>query len=772
MQTGSLVARLAGEPERPDDGWATRTVRAAMRRTQLLAFMGWNLLSALAALASAGHMHHAALTALLHLGLAGLSAMTARARLPVQLLAVANWLAFLWSWTAIHDESTPMYFGVLWLATLSASHCGFLLHGRSGILLPAAALVGVPAAMVWLEPDRDPMMAPLTFFFVTLVTFTASRVGLSYLLDFARSADRATEAAERDAHLLVQARAASRQSAEGARVLHDTVINTLAAIAHSRRPALDIDQVRSRCRQDVEAVEALMLGVDAETRWPEGLPLDTPDTRVVVSGLAADEVESALADLPATVASALRLATYEAARNAVKHSGAPRVDVRVERAPEGLTFTVRDEGRGFDGKPVPGHGLAESILARAAAADVAAEVDTATGAGTTVRLTYHWSGEDMPQFDADALSSGVGHRAALLWSGGLIFASIAVAAVHHGTTPSLVHLMIAVMALCHVVVRRVCGAGRPMPRWCTALLLVSVVATYLCAAGAVSFGLHEPELWQALGVTGPLVLLRAFGSGRAFVGGLVAVAALTAAVVAPLLAISLPAATVAVKAGGIGIGYPLGWSAFQMSVATIGARAGLAQTRAHADRVAASTTRAADAARRRWQDAGLHAALELLAGIGQGRIDPTDETVRSRAAEEESYLRQLTQLDADLVRLGYWMARALSRARERGVGLVLRTGGLDLPDREADAVGNLLMEAVAVAHASDTLVVTLFPAPEGMRVSLVAPAERLDALESAVAGWLPASAPRSQILGAQGIIEVLVVLASSAGAAEQEAIAS
>ncbi len=76
----------------------------------------------------------------------------------------------------------------------------------------------------------------------------------------------------------------------------------------------------------------------------------------------------------------------EALTNAAKHSGATDVHITVRGTPR-LTFTVRDNGRGFDPESVSTGGLL-GMEARAAAAGGSIVLDTAPGRGTSLTGTF------------------------------------------------------------------------------------------------------------------------------------------------------------------------------------------------------------------------------------------------------------------------------------------------------------------------------------------------------------------------------------------------
>ncbi len=85
---------------------------------------------------------------------------------------------------------------------------------------------------------------------------------------------------------------------------------------------------------------------------------------------------------------ALVAAAREAIFNAVRHSGAPRVDVYVEVDTEHVEVFVRDRGRGFDVSTVADDrlGVRRSIIDRMERHGGVAEIRSGDGNGTEVRI--------------------------------------------------------------------------------------------------------------------------------------------------------------------------------------------------------------------------------------------------------------------------------------------------------------------------------------------------------------------------------------------------
>jgi signal transduction histidine kinase len=97
------------------------------------------------------------------------------------------------------------------------------------------------------------------------------------------------------------------------------------------------------------------------------------------------EIQADLPDrLPAPVESAAYFAVAEALANAIKHSGATRIDVRVARVDDTLEVSVTDDGVG-GAAPGLGTGL-RGIERRLSAFDGTLSVESPPGGPTTVAM--------------------------------------------------------------------------------------------------------------------------------------------------------------------------------------------------------------------------------------------------------------------------------------------------------------------------------------------------------------------------------------------------
>ena len=202
------------------------------------------------------------------------------------------------------------------------------------------------------------------------------------------------EALQRSRERLVTAREEERRRLR--RDLHDDLGPVLAAAA------LQVGEVRELASGGPAAAlagraEDLLTGAVATVRRiVEGLRpavLDELGLQEALHALGAGfgaagldvavELRGELDDLPAAVeVAALRVAT-EALHNAVRHAGATRVRLGVERVADALEVTVADDGRGLPAVPVPGVGLL-SMRERAEELGGTCVVVPGQGGGTSV----------------------------------------------------------------------------------------------------------------------------------------------------------------------------------------------------------------------------------------------------------------------------------------------------------------------------------------------------------------------------------------------------
>jgi signal transduction histidine kinase len=230
--------------------------------------------------------------------------------------------------------------------------------------------------------------------------------------------------AESRAHYVDLSRHTERREHE--RMLHDTVLNTLTALARADPAdagagaagpvagavAAGAAGVVAQCRRDVALMERALAGPNDVGLALAGLDGGPQAGRGLAAGIAA--VAAELRDrglrvnvemsggpgpaVPPPVATALTHAVREALVNVLRHAGTGEAWVTVrqagrdEAAPEGAVVTVRDVGAGFDAGRVDALrlGVRRSIAERVEDRGGQATIRSAPGEGTLV--TLRWDG--------------------------------------------------------------------------------------------------------------------------------------------------------------------------------------------------------------------------------------------------------------------------------------------------------------------------------------------------------------------------------------------
>jgi signal transduction histidine kinase len=199
-----------------------------------------------------------------------------------------------------------------------------------------------------------------------------------------------------------------------ARDLHDAVTQTLfsaSLIAEAVPAAWELDQQEGR--QLLSELRQLTRGALAEMRTlllelrPASL-IETPlgDLLRQLSEAAMGRVGIPVAltveedpTLPSDVHVALYRIAQEAMNNVVKHARAGQAELSLRSARDPVTggraveLEIRDDGRGFDAQDVPPDHLGLGIMReRAEAIGARLEVESGTGQGTRVRVTWREGG--------------------------------------------------------------------------------------------------------------------------------------------------------------------------------------------------------------------------------------------------------------------------------------------------------------------------------------------------------------------------------------------
>src|ERR1700722_10268471 len=271
----------------------------------------------------------------------------------------------------------------------------------------AVLLTLISPAAYWLGNVMGPVTNTRTLAGATMVLIVVGLVhnfGRRELYSRAEAADATLDAAALAASEQYAVLARNIERREHERLLHDTVLNTLTALA--RAEADDPTQVVTRCRQDVALIEDALgdqdnpaAGAGRESGDLVGAVLAVVDdlrgrglsVHVEIRG-----EEGSIA--PARVAAAVANATREALSNVAAHAGTGEAWVEVRQttsaAEAGVTsrleVTVRDRGAGFDLDRIDRTrlGLRRSIAERIADCGGQAAVWSAPGRGAVVRLCW------------------------------------------------------------------------------------------------------------------------------------------------------------------------------------------------------------------------------------------------------------------------------------------------------------------------------------------------------------------------------------------------
>lgn len=688
---------------------------ASLRRAVLGGLTAWQVVVIAAALASPLALPTGLVVAV-HLVLPVLAVIGLRERraIPVILaVAVGFTVLDLRAAVGVNDVFT---LAAIWTMNLIALGPGLLLGGRRGGLVGGAVCVGIMSvATALIHPEWEPLLLSTPVTGAAIVVAAGYLTG--YLHRFVDQADRQAEAAAEAHHELAVSTAAGREAAETARVMHDTAINTLAAVASGGAAVEDVALVRARCQRDVVAMEQLAGGSGIEYTSVSLADIGAgAGVAVRHLGLTGDALDQLRADVPETVSRALRGAADEAVRNAERHAGIDTVDVTVSYAGGELTVVIADQGRGFDGRIPPGHGLSGSVLGRVQDAGAAAEITSRPGHGTVV--TLRWSAPaaspEVDEAGAAAVVEGIRSTACWAWAVGVVAVGIGIDLVNRPGEWSQNYSALAVVAVVAGTSWWLARRGE-LPGWWIAVIVGSVPTVFVLGLAAIGFGDDRPFRWQALMVTPVLVILLVVVRGRRPLDLAWAALGLAIVIACVVLGRRDPDLIALVLVGAAPqIGVFSGWAIFNGIVGRIVREAEVARQAAARDRATIATQDMVRSARSRWQQAGLSEALETLRTIASGSADPRDPQVQRRCAGEERFLRQVMLLSPDVLHLGPWLARALAAAREQGVELTVRTGDLDAPgSAAAELLGEIVLGRVVAQPGGSSLTVGLFASEDG-----------------------------------------------------------
>ena len=209
---------------------------------------------------------------------------------------------------------------------------------------------------------------------------------------------------------IVTAAAAERHRLE--RELHDGAQNRLVAlqirlgVAQEQAEAPDVARLLSELGDQAEAVgeelRRIARGIYPALLATYGLA-EALTAEARLSGVAVQILASRVGSSTPEMELAVYLCCLEAIQNAAKHAGRDaRVTVRLRCDQDELTFSVEDDGCGFEPASAQGSGLA-GMEDRIVPLGGRLEVSSALGHGTTVAGAVPW----LPRTEGTALSAPV-----------------------------------------------------------------------------------------------------------------------------------------------------------------------------------------------------------------------------------------------------------------------------------------------------------------------------------------------------------------------------
>ena len=190
-------------------------------------------------------------------------------------------------------------------------------------------------------------------------------------------------------------RGAQQERRRTRRMMHDGLLQTLDALAIT--PPGDADDAVQRLAEVRSVIKAEAAELRRRITEPavaesaRSLVADLADvaTEMARHGLRTELVAADFDDQAMSQARRMAMldAVREALRNAVKHSAATEVVLRVEERDGGIAVVARDHGKGFDmhDRP-PSFGISQSIVARLAEVGGHGDVDSRPGHGTRVTM--------------------------------------------------------------------------------------------------------------------------------------------------------------------------------------------------------------------------------------------------------------------------------------------------------------------------------------------------------------------------------------------------
>jgi Histidine kinase-, DNA gyrase B-, and HSP90-like ATPase len=616
------------------------------------------------------------------------------AGIAVALLVVAAGLRL---WLVDTDAANLWPSGVA-VASVAVGTAALRMRTRTASwVVPAVAAILVVQVLVASSTADLGAMASDAFLF-GLYVLTLGVICLLFAALLRRSA-RATAVAHelvlRTATAVEAEDSVRRDVAAHERALHDTVLNTLNAVARGELEGHE-GTVRRWCARAADEIRSLSQpGAGPAGDLSDGAGGVLPDAlrRVPAPSIPVRAREADLRAVPEDVRAALVTATAEALRNTGRHSEATHVSVDSRRSGSGVTVVVRDDGSGFDvpGTP-PGLGLTRSVRGVMEQVGGRAEIVSEPGEGTTVTLTWAPGTTSLTARRLAADVTDAVRRVApvlLVPSAVLAMASLLVSLPMYEQPGLAVGAFALWLA---VATALVIASLRGRIGW--VLTLATAVATPLIHDVEEAAHTAEPGLWSSWSSEALLALLIVVVLAGPRWGWPVALASWWATQDFKVLEFVQPGGALLVTACLFAIVTRREARRYEEAVAEA------AMLQAHLEGMRESERRS----RSRYR--GLAAtALPLLVDLADGTLDAADPQVRLRCREEERYARSLVRVDPEWGPVHGLATRLVELARDRGVVL-----DADIRD---DLPAGYQVEAARLARVEQQLGLVVAALPRG-----------------------------------------------------------
>lgn len=657
------------------------------------------------------------------------SALSLRFKLSVVMPFVGCYFVIGLYFVAVADSLEPLL-GMLFTLTSWAVAVPIMLLGPlSGPLVMGFLAFGYSLGIAVVHPDWDPKI-PLLFLVTCALVGAGSAVLIWQVRGIAQEIDDQGQQLIIERDRALRARAMSEATAEYISVLHDTIVNTFGALARDASARFDPASVRDRCRRDLERVRAAQGATVAPAERVSFRDLEQVGLQIRWAGMTHDDLRRYEALLPRAAARALMGCATEAVLNATKHSGALHVVGEMGLEADEFVLRISDDGRGFDPGTVSERGIADSIRARAERNGIRAQIESAPGEGTSVRLTFNLSedprgGEGEHGSSVEPLIGAFTARFGTGWATAVtVIGMIGVALNSVGQDVPAWVALISILGIT-VVSWRVGRYTAESPNWFVALNLTVILLSNLLlfASDSRASGMFFPSL--ALTALPTLLLTTRRNPAWYFAAVGFQVATVVAVVVwgAPGGAVDV-VSVLLLEAPVLALLCIL--YAFVRLIGVVGGHLAMSNARASALERHAVRLDAERNVRLQWSASMLDGPLALLQSLADGSLSCADPEVRARCATEEAYLRQLSAMAPDGARMSWWFSLAIAESRKRSVTLLLDAEHADVADpHDARALGELILACIERAGIGEELRVSVVPQGDSVLLLVVGTADEL-----------------------------------------------